>query len=106
MSADRAFVDLNLVIYAHDVTAGDKHAKAQDLMADLWRSRSGCVSVQVLQEFQLGCDVLYTEIQARTPAACGRVILSSSSCPRAGRWPRWRSRAAFAEKRTRESCGH
>lgn len=45
------FVDTNVLIYAHDTSAGEKHRKAQDLIKDLWRSRSGCLSIQVLQEF-------------------------------------------------------
>jgi predicted nucleic acid-binding protein len=37
-------------MYAHDTAAGDKHARAQALVEDLWESRSGVVSTQVLQE--------------------------------------------------------
>jgi predicted nucleic acid-binding protein len=33
------------------VTAGDKHSRARALVEELWDSRLGCVSVQVLQEF-------------------------------------------------------
>lgn len=51
MSADRQFVDTNILVYAHDASAGVKHARARNLVEDLWQSRSGCVSVQVLQEF-------------------------------------------------------
>lgn len=53
MSADasREFVDTNVLIYAHDSTAGDKHVRAQQLVAGLWASGNGCLSVQVLQEF-------------------------------------------------------
>lgn len=51
MSADRQFVDTNILVYAHDVTAGDKHSRARELIEELWQTRGGCVSVQVLQEF-------------------------------------------------------
>lgn len=51
MSGDRAFVDTNVLIYAHDSTAADKHERARALMEDLWGSRTGYLSVQVLQEF-------------------------------------------------------
>jgi predicted nucleic acid-binding protein len=51
MSASRQFVDTNVLVYAHDVTAGDKHESARALIEELWRTRKGCVSVQVLQEF-------------------------------------------------------
>ena len=53
MSADapRAFVDANVLVYAHDASAGPKQAAAEALLADLWESGTGCLSVQVLQEF-------------------------------------------------------
>lgn len=51
MSVDRAFVDTNVLIYAHDSTAGDKHERARRILEDLWESRTGFLSVQVLQEF-------------------------------------------------------
>lgn len=44
------FVDTNLFIYAHDLTAGQKRERARTLISSLWESREGCVSVQVLQE--------------------------------------------------------
>ena len=53
MSADpaREFVDANVLVYAFDVSAGKKKTVAEQLLARLWESRTGCVSVQVLQEF-------------------------------------------------------
>jgi len=45
------FVDSNVLIYAHDVSAGDKRLTAKTLLGRLWRQRCGCLSVQVLQEF-------------------------------------------------------
>ena len=45
------FVDTNVLIYAHDLSAGKKFIQARGLITDLWESRQGCVSVQVLQEF-------------------------------------------------------
>jgi predicted nucleic acid-binding protein len=47
----RAFVDANILVYAEDRDAGSKHIIARDLLADLWRSGNGVLSVQVLQEF-------------------------------------------------------
>lgn len=49
MSA-RYFVDTNILMYAHDVAAGEKHQRARALVAELWENRSGVVSTQVLQE--------------------------------------------------------
>ena len=48
---DLQFVDTNILIYAHDRSAGDKHIRARDLIRALWQSGEGCLSVQVLQEF-------------------------------------------------------
>ncbi|MGD8624827.1 MAG: PIN domain-containing protein [Anaerolineae bacterium] len=45
------FVDTNILIYAHDISAGQKHSRARELIRDLWQSGEGCLSVQVLQEF-------------------------------------------------------
>lgn len=47
----REFVDTNVLLYAYDATAGDRHDRAVDLVSRLGRSRIGAVSVQVLQEF-------------------------------------------------------
>ena len=49
MSA-RYFVDTNILMYAHDTSTGEKHERAKELIAELWRDRSGVVSTQVLQE--------------------------------------------------------
>lgn len=45
------FVDTNILIYGHDQSAGAKHERAKQLLTELWQNRTGCVSVQVLQEF-------------------------------------------------------
>jgi predicted nucleic acid-binding protein len=46
-----AFVDANILVYAEDRDAGTKHTIARTLIADLWRSGEGVLSIQVLQEF-------------------------------------------------------
>jgi predicted nucleic acid-binding protein len=48
--SDRTFVDTNILVYAHDADAGEKHTIAPKTMADLWESRQGIISTQVLQE--------------------------------------------------------
>ena len=48
--SDRYFVDTNILMYAHDPAAGEKHGRAKALVENLWESRSGVVSTQVLQE--------------------------------------------------------
>lgn len=45
------FVDTNLLVYAHDTSAGAKRDCAVALLEALWESRLGCLSIQVLQEF-------------------------------------------------------
>lgn len=49
--AQREFVDANVLVYAFDSSAGRKQQAAQRLLERLWESRTGCLSVQVLQEF-------------------------------------------------------
>ena len=51
MSGDRRFVDTNILLYALDDSAGGKRGQARALVEQLWESREGCLSVQVLQEF-------------------------------------------------------
>jgi predicted nucleic acid-binding protein len=48
--SDRYFVDTNILMYAHDTAAGDKHRRARALVEELWDTRAGVVSTQVLQE--------------------------------------------------------
>jgi predicted nucleic acid-binding protein len=45
------FVDTNVVVYAHDATAGEKRERAAELILNLARERRGLLSVQVLMEF-------------------------------------------------------
>ncbi|MGJ7044897.1 PIN domain-containing protein [Thermoanaerobacterium thermosulfurigenes] len=45
------FVDTNILVYAHDISAGRKHEIAKKLLKDLWNRRNGCLSTQVLSEF-------------------------------------------------------
>jgi predicted nucleic acid-binding protein len=47
----KCFVDTNVLLYAHDSGAGDKHTRSRELVAWLWRERCGFLSVQVVQEF-------------------------------------------------------
>ncbi len=55
MSADKdpslQFVDTNVLVYAHDTSAGKKRHIAVGLLENLWQTRQGCISIQVLQEF-------------------------------------------------------
>jgi predicted nucleic acid-binding protein len=45
------FVDTNILVYAYDTLAGEKRRLASELLDELWINRTGCLSIQVLQEF-------------------------------------------------------
>jgi predicted nucleic acid-binding protein len=49
MSAE--FIDTNILIYAHDASAGAKHERAVELLTRLLEEDSGALSIQVLSEF-------------------------------------------------------
>jgi predicted nucleic acid-binding protein len=51
MKEGKVFVDTNILVYAYDSSAGDKHKMAVELMSRLWASSDGIISSQVLQEF-------------------------------------------------------
>jgi predicted nucleic acid-binding protein len=85
--ADKCFVDTNILIYAHDRSAGLKHERARQLIERLWNSGQGVLSTQVLQELcinlrrkiarpvpveeirQIIQDYLSWEIVVNTPAS-------------------------------------
>jgi predicted nucleic acid-binding protein len=48
--SDKYFVDTNILLYAHDRSAGIKHQRARSLVESLWLSGRGVLSTQVLQE--------------------------------------------------------
>lgn len=47
---DKAFVDTNILVYAHDSSAGIKHERARALIEMLWNEGGGILSTQVLQD--------------------------------------------------------
>ncbi len=59
--SDRFFVDTNILVYAHDRGAGEKYEKARELVAGLWKHRTGAISTQVLQE-------LYVNVRRKAAA--------------------------------------
>jgi len=46
----KTFVDTNILVYAHDLDAGAKHEAARELVSQLWESKQGVLSTQVIQE--------------------------------------------------------
>jgi len=51
MPGTKVFLDTNIIIYAYDLSAKEKHEKARKILVDLWDSGRGALSTQVLQEF-------------------------------------------------------
>jgi predicted nucleic acid-binding protein len=51
MKDDRLFIDTNILVYAFDVSGGEKHRKALSIIRNLWETNHGVISTQVLQEF-------------------------------------------------------
>jgi predicted nucleic acid-binding protein len=49
--SDKVFIDTNILIYAHDKDAGKKRERAARVLLDLWHTKAGVLSTQVLQEF-------------------------------------------------------
>lgn len=49
----KAFVDTNILIYAHDENESSKHDHAVRLIDQLWDEQRGVLSTQVLQEFAI-----------------------------------------------------
>lgn len=66
------FVDTNVLIYAHDLSAGRKHSRARELIRDLWQSGAGCLSIQVLQEFYV--NVTQKVAKPLAPEAAAQIV--------------------------------
>jgi predicted nucleic acid-binding protein len=65
--SDKIFLDTNVIVYAYDKSAGEKHIKAKKILIDLWESGFGVISIQVLKEFYVTVtqkipNVLKTEV--------------------------------------------
>jgi len=48
---DRILVDTNILVYAYDLDAGEKRAKALEIVERLWDAGNGVLTTQVLAEF-------------------------------------------------------
>jgi len=74
--SDKYFVDTNILVYAHDSSAGAKHQRAQMLIEKLWGSGEGVLSTQVLQEL---CINLRRKVRHPLPVAELRLLLRDYS---------------------------
>ena len=70
----RTFVDTNVLIYAHDADAKDKHAAAKNILRELWSERNGVLSPQVLAEFYVNVT---KKIPHPLPKESARLVVST-----------------------------
>ncbi|MDI6631236.1 MAG: PIN domain-containing protein [Thermoanaerobacteraceae bacterium] len=75
--AGREFVDTNVLIYAHDLSAEEKQRRAAALVAELWETGRGCLSLQVLQEFYVA--VTQKVAKPLPPAEAARLVADLSA---------------------------
>jgi predicted nucleic acid-binding protein len=50
---ERCFLDTNILVYAHDQSSPLKQAISRHLVRELWKTGTGCISTQVLQELHV-----------------------------------------------------
>ena len=74
MNGDRVFLDTNILVYAHDSSAGDKHAVAKQKVAELWDSGLGVLSTQVLQEFYV---VVTSKVPKPLPPDAAQAVIGA-----------------------------
>jgi predicted nucleic acid-binding protein len=65
---DKTFIDSNVLVYAHDLDAEEKHQKAVEIISNLWEEQNGVISTQVLQEFYVNVTRKIPRPQARSKA--------------------------------------
>ena len=66
----KAFVDTNVLIYAHDIDSEGKHQSAKRILKELWNTRTGVLSTQVLQEF-------YVNVTRKIPKPLAKAVARS-----------------------------
>ena len=72
------FVDTNVILYAYDQSEPEKAAVARAILSDLWRTREGSLSTQVLQEVYVN---LTRKLRVVLPRSKARAMI--------GRYARW-----------------
>ncbi|MBK8904351.1 MAG: PIN domain-containing protein [Anaerolineaceae bacterium] len=63
------FVDTNVLVYAYDSSNTQKQQQAKALLRRLWQEQTGCISIQVLQEFYVTTTRKLANPLAATEAA-------------------------------------
>jgi predicted nucleic acid-binding protein len=72
----KCFVDTDILVYAHDRSAGVKHMRAQMLLEQLWNSGWGALSSQVLHEL---CIQLCRDAENPMPVEDARQLIRDYS---------------------------
>ena len=72
-------MDTNIVLYAYDQSEPEKSPIAREILSDLWRTREGLLSTQVLQELYVN---LTRKLRVVVPRSKARALVG-----RYGRWP-------------------
>jgi predicted nucleic acid-binding protein len=67
-TGDLTFVDTNVLVYAYDPSETRKQPLAEALLGELWASRLGCLSTQVLQEFYVVVTRKFSPTMSRRAA--------------------------------------
>jgi predicted nucleic acid-binding protein len=73
------FVDTNVLVYAHDLSERERRPVAQAALDELWRTRTGTLSDQVLSEFYV---VATRKFNPPLPRAAARRIIGAYTA-----WP-------------------
>jgi predicted nucleic acid-binding protein len=73
------FVDTNVLVYAHDTSDATRQPIAETALEELWRTRLGVLSTQVLQEFYV---VLTRKFDPPVPRRLARELVEAYSA-----WP-------------------
>jgi len=82
MTVDLTFVDTNVLVYAYDADAGEKHEVARSQLQALWQNESGLISTQVLQEFYV---TVSRKLSRPLPGRTAREVITTY-----GAWPIYR----------------
>lgn len=72
----KRFVDANVLVYAHDVDEPIKQKIAKQILRELWLSKAGTLSMQVLQEFY---SVSTRKLKTRVSKSTARLVVEEYS---------------------------
>jgi predicted nucleic acid-binding protein len=97
----KIFIDTNVLIYAHDLDAGKKQTIAVKIIKDIWESKNGVISPQVLQEFYI--NVTKKILKTISPMEAREIIRSYMSWEITENYPTSILRASEIEEKYRIS---